>query len=79
MTTYNSANFEPPAPVAYVTLKHQTTDASWANVAMQIDSGADVTLIPQETVDKLGLTVLSDIRYELTGFDGTAVKPMQPS
>jgi len=71
MTAYNSSDFDPPAPVAYVTLKHPTTHVEWTDVPMQLDSGADVTLIPQATVNRLGLIVISDIPYELTGFDGT--------
>lgn len=71
MTAYNSIDFDPPAPVAYVTLKHPTTTIEWANVPMQLDSGADVTLIPQTAVNRLGLLIISDIPYELTGFDGS--------
>lgn len=71
MTTYNDSFFEPPAPVAYVTLKHQNTNAEWADVPMQIDTGADVTLIPDQAVQRLGLTLLTDAKYELQGLDGT--------
>jgi Retroviral aspartyl protease len=70
MTAYNSIDFDPPAPVAYVTLKHPATNVEWTDVPMQLDSGADVTLIPQAAVNRLGLIVISDIPYELTGFDG---------
>ena len=38
---------------------------------MLLDTGADVTLIPQEVVDRLNLVVHSDNGYELAGFDGT--------
>lgn len=71
MAAYNSIDFDPPAPVAYVTLKHSITNVEWVNVPMQLDSGADVTLVPQTAIARLGLIVLSDIPYELTGFDGT--------
>jgi hypothetical protein len=72
MTAYNSTRFDPPAPVAYVTLQNETTGAKWSNVPMLLDSGADVSLIPQAAVDKLGLTH-SDKRYELTGFDDSVI------
>ncbi|MCQ3977684.1 MAG: hypothetical protein DPW09_30010 [Anaerolineae bacterium] len=39
---------------------------------MQLDTGADVTLVPQTVVDKLDLTVISDVQYKLVGFDGSA-------
>lgn len=74
MTAYNTADFDPPAPLAYVTLKHTTTDAAWTNVPMQMDTGADVTLIPEAAVRQLGLTILSDVRYELTGFDNSVTE-----
>lgn len=72
MTAYNSTDFDPPAPVAYVTLRNETTGAEWTNVPMQLDTGADVTLVPQAAVDKLGLTIITDVQYELVGFDGSA-------
>lgn len=72
MTAYNSTDFDPPAPVAYVTLRNDTTGAEWSNVPMQLDTGADVTLVPQTAVNKLGLTIFSDMQYKLVGFDGNA-------
>ena len=39
---------------------------------MQLDTGADVTLVPQTAIHKLGLTVISDVQYKLIGFDGSA-------
>jgi hypothetical protein len=37
---------------------------------MLIDSGADVTLIPEMVIDKLDLAPDLDDTYELAGFDG---------
>ncbi len=37
---------------------------------MLIDSGADVTLIPQQSVILLGAPVDPDVGYEIMGFDG---------
>jgi hypothetical protein len=37
---------------------------------MLIDSGADVTLVPQQSIALLGATVDSDATYEVMGFDG---------
>jgi len=71
MTAYNSTDFDPPAPIAYVTLRNEMTGTEWSNVPMQLDPGADVTLIPQAAINKLGLTVISDLHYELVSFDGS--------
>jgi len=70
MPPYNSADFDPPAPVAYVTLRNQTSGAVWVDAPMQIDSGADVTLVPRATISRLGLTIEQNQSYELMGFDG---------
>ena len=37
---------------------------------MQLDTGADVSLVPQETANQLDLK-LSETQYELLSFDGT--------
>lgn len=37
---------------------------------MLMDSGADVTLIPQQTVTLLNATIEPDAGYEVMGFDG---------
>jgi hypothetical protein len=47
-----------------------------SDVPTQLDSGADITLIPQEAVKRLNLTVVPNA-YELAGFDGhTTIAPM---
>jgi len=38
---------------------------------MLLDSGADVTLIPQAVIERLDVAVLADKSYELAGFDGS--------
>ncbi len=53
MPAYNATIFDPPAPVARVNLRRGTMN--WPEVPMLIDSGADVTLIPQSALDHLGL------------------------
>jgi hypothetical protein len=42
MPKYDAENFDPPAPVAYVSLRDPATGASMSNVPMLIDTGADV-------------------------------------
>ena len=70
MAAYESALFEPPAPVAYVTLRNSVSGATWTDAPMLLDTGADVTLIPRAALEKLGLTLIPDLSYELAGYDG---------
>lgn len=70
MSTYDAVQFEPPAPVAGVVLRHINTGAVRSDVPMLLDTGADVTLIPQVTISELGVTPVPDRWYELIGFDG---------
>ena len=66
MPKYDSESFDPPAPVAYVTLRNPATGASLSDVPMLIDTGADVTLLPRTYVDKLGIEAAGDA-YECRG------------
>jgi predicted aspartyl protease len=70
MPTYDAKQFDPPAPVAYVTLRQPATGTSISDVPMLIDTGADVTLLPRETVEQLGVVPEEDKYYEVEGFDG---------
>jgi hypothetical protein len=69
MPTYDFTQFDPPAPLAQVTLSNPDTGAAWSDVPMLLDSGADVTLIPQAAVSQLGVAIIPDSYYELIGFD----------
>ena len=70
MPEYDSEQFDPPAPTARVILRNPDTGVALPDVPMLLDSGADVTLIPQDVVSRLGIVVVPDTRYELAGFDG---------
>ncbi|MGB9179981.1 MAG: retroviral-like aspartic protease family protein [Pyrinomonadaceae bacterium] len=72
MPAYDSALFSPPAPLAHVTLRNPESGATRNDVPMLIDTGADVTLLPQNAASEIGLTVLNDKNYELMGFEGQA-------
>ncbi|MGA9995606.1 MAG: aspartyl protease family protein [Pyrinomonadaceae bacterium] len=72
MPAYDSALFSPPAPLAHVTLRHPESGATRNDVPMLIDTGADVTLLPQDAASGIGLIVLNDKSYELMGFEGQA-------
>lgn len=70
MSAYNDLLFDPPAPVAYLTLRNPANNVIATNVPMLIDSGADVTLLPQAFVDQIGSSPLPGHQYELAGFNG---------
>jgi hypothetical protein len=70
MPVYDAARFDPPDPLALVTLRHPGTGAIQSDVPMLLDSGADITLIPQASAVQLGITPIPDKSYELTAFDG---------
>jgi hypothetical protein len=70
MATYDDYFFNPPAPLARVTLRDSTNGKTVSQVPMLLDSGADISLIPQQSVTLLGVSVNPDTGYEVTGFDG---------
>jgi hypothetical protein len=72
MPAYDTTLFNPPAPLALVTLRNKETGDILPDVPMLLDSGADVTLISQAAATSLGLVALPDKRYELIGYDGNA-------
>jgi predicted aspartyl protease len=65
MPKYDAENFDPPAPVAYVSVRDPETGASLSNVPMLIDTGADVTLLPANFVEQLGMNPVHDVTYEI--------------
>lgn len=71
MPSYDGIRFEPPAPLARVLLRDPSSGNSAMDVPMLMDSGADVTLLPQPLVRDLGLDIGAGEKYELTAFDGT--------
>lgn len=71
MPVYDDHFFTPPAPLARVTLRHPEDGTIVSDVPMLLDSGADVTLIPQASVALLGTTMRINESYELMGFDGS--------
>lgn len=71
MPRYDTAQFEPPAPLAQVTLRNPDTGTISSDVPMVLDTGADVSLIPHTSLVTLGLTASQDRLYELISFDGS--------
>jgi Aspartyl protease len=71
MPSYDASDFDPPAPVARVVLHHPHSGATVSDVSLLLDTGADVTLLPRTAVERLGVPLLPEQRYELIGFDGS--------
>jgi hypothetical protein len=70
MPVYDQGRFNPPAPLARVSLRHPEKGTTLPDLPMLIDSGADVSLIPQLSVNQVGVPVIAGDGYELMGFDG---------
>ena len=70
MSAYDASLFNPPAPLAKVTLRNRDNGNTTSDVPMLLDTGADVTLIPQSSVSQLGLTIDLNEGSELLSFDG---------
>ena len=69
MPTYDADQFDPPAPVAKVELRHPVTGALISDVPMLLDTGSDVTLLPRDCIEQLGVMPVEDKVYEVEGFD----------
>jgi hypothetical protein len=77
MQSYSATWFDPPAPVALVSVRHPTSGQIASEIPMLIDTGADVSLLPRAAAEKIGLVIDAQSGYELSGFDGN--KSLAPS
>ena len=71
MPAYDARQFDPPAPLARITLRIPNNGATISGVPMLLDSGADVTLVQRSFVDQLGAIPDPNTTYEVYAFDGT--------
>lgn len=76
---YDSLHHNPPAPVAWVTVRNPETGTEISDIPMLLDSGADVTLLPATVVDELKLQVNTEKGTELADFDGNAKRVAYPA
>lgn len=72
MIPYDDRHYQPPAPVATLTLRTiDGTNITVANVVALVDTGADVTLLPRWAIEQLGLQPKVDDSVQLAWFDGS--------
>ena len=71
MPNYDASRYDPPAPVAQVTLRDLRSGTLLPNVLLLLDTGADITLLPRAAVERLGVKPVGGKDYELLGFDGS--------
>jgi hypothetical protein len=69
MQAYDAARFDPPAPLAPVTVKSEQLGVEIRDVPMLLDTGADISLLPRSHVSALASPGAR--QYELEAFDGT--------
>jgi hypothetical protein len=69
MPSYDGQLFTPPAPVARVMVRTRDRVHRLDNVAMLIDTGSDVTVLPQGCARELGLEHILETGLRLQSFD----------
>ena len=67
---YDATHFNPPAPLAQVALRNPSTGVTVSDVMLLVDGGADVTVLPRQPVEGLGISLATGQGYEIAGFDG---------
>lgn len=71
MPAYDRISHSPPAPVAHVVFRNPAQGAAVDGIAMLLDTGADITLVPASVLPALAVTAQPGKSYELIGFDGS--------
>lgn len=69
MPNYDLSFFDPPAPLAFVTLINPENNLEINDVPMLLDTGADVSLVPQVFVEKLNIDFSISKQTTLAGFN----------
>ena len=64
MPTYEKSLFDPPAPVAQVTVRAEASGPSISDVPLLMDTGADVTLLPTPRIAPLLAELGTTGQYE---------------
>ena len=72
MTPYDDLHYQPSAPVAWLTLRTlDGRDLSVPKLLALVNTGTDVTLLPQWAIEQLGLVPQPDDSVQLAWFDGS--------
>jgi hypothetical protein len=71
MPSFDASSYDPPAPVAIVTLRRSGEADLVGDVALLIDTGADMTLLPRWALARLGIAPQPNIAYEIVDFEGS--------
>lgn len=80
MTAYDDQQYQPPAPVASLTLRTlDDRSLTVSNVLAVSDTGADVTLLPRWAVEQLGLTPRPTRASPSPGSTAAATRPKPSS
>ena len=70
MPSYDALHYDPPAPIAQVTLR-SANGATVSEVLLLLDTGADTTLLPRSAIARLGINLDPALAYDLIAFDRT--------
>ena len=71
MPAYDTSHFGPPAPGARVSFVNPTNGMQVDEVPMLLDTGADVTIVPEHILQALEAKKL-DVAYEIEYLEGAA-------
>jgi len=70
MPSYDALHYDPPAPIAQVSLR-AANGSTVADIILLLDTGADTTLLPRSAIARLGINPDPALAYDLIGFNGT--------
>ena len=66
-------SFDPPAPIAIIALRNIETGERIENVPVQLDTGADVSLLPLRAIKKLEIEPTGET-VSLIGFNESEIR-----
>lgn len=72
MTKYDES-LEIPAPIAEIIVRNMTTGERVRQVRMLLDTGSDISLLPNSVVKSLEIESLTNESFSLIGFDGNQI------
>jgi Retroviral aspartyl protease len=70
MTKYDES-FDPPAPIAKISIRKIETGEKVKNISVLLDTGSDISLLPLSSLKSLNLEPLQNESFRLEGFDGS--------